>query len=335
MAFDPDVITMQDAKNGYIPTNLSDEIITNVKTGSAIMKLAKARPMTKPREEFTFMSGVGAYWVDEGNKISTSKPTWLKGTIEAHKMAVIIPTTKENLNQSVSNFFELMRPEIAEAFYKKFDQAAMFGTDSPYPQSLIGSALLAKQTTTETANKYEDVSAAMEFLEDNDLDANAIAAPRSQRRKYRSTKDEQGLPIFTSAHDNAPADLLGLPIAWAPKDSWDTTKADEFVANWDDVQYGILNGIEYEILTEATLTSIKDENGDPINLAERDMVALKATFSPAFLVLRDESVSAVVPTDGKGVASKKAARRKVVKHDILNPDEDATVGSGESADAGK
>lgn len=336
MTFNPDTTTMQDAMNGYIPTRLGTDIITDVKTGSAIMKLAKARVMTKPVEEFTFMSGVGAYWVGEGEKIKTSKPTWMKGTIEAHKMAVIIPTSKENLKHSVTNFFELMKPEIAEAFYKKFDQAAMFGTGSPYQQSLIGSALLAKQSVVETANKYEDVSGAMEFLEDNDLDANGIAAPRSQRRKYRSTKDEQGLPIFTSAHDNTPADLLGLPIAWTPKGSWDKTKADEFVANWDDVYYGILDAIEYSILTEATLTTVVDENDKPINLAESDMVAIKATFSPAFMVLRDESVAAVVPSDGKGVANKKPARRKVVKHSILNPDSDpADAGTGDTGTASK
>ena len=328
MTFNPDTTTMQDAKNGYIPTNFSDEIITDVKTGSAIMKLAKARAMTKPREEFTFMSGVGAYWVDEANQIQTSKPTWMKGSIEAHKMGVIIPVSKENLKYSVTNFFSLMKAEIAEAFYKKFDQSVMFGNNSPFAQSLIGSALLASQSVTETADKYEDISAAMEFLEGNDLDPNGVAAPRSQRRKYRSTKDSNGDPIFTNAHDNTPADLLGLPVSWTPKGSWDKTKADEIVANWNDVYYGILSGIEYEVLTEATLTSVQDENGQPINLAERDMIALKATFSPAFMILRDESIAAVVPTDGKGTASKRKARRAVVKHDPMNPDATTSTDDG-------
>ena len=67
--FDPDNVTMQDAKTGEIPADLTDNIITSIKTGSAIMKLAKAVPMTKPRERFTFMSGVGAYWTEEGQKI--------------------------------------------------------------------------------------------------------------------------------------------------------------------------------------------------------------------------------------------------------------------------
>ncbi len=311
--FDPDNVTMQDAKTGDIPTKLSDSIITDVKTGSAIMKLAKAVPMVKPRQEFTFMSGVGGYWVDEGERIQTSKPTFMKAYMTAHKMGVIIPTTKENLNYSVTEFFNLMKSEISEAFYKKFDQSTLFGTDTPFPQSVIGSAALAKQTLEETANKYDDISAAMAFLEANDLDANGIAAPRAQKIKYRSTKDGNDNPIFNDVHSNTPADVLGLPIAWAPKGSWDKTKATELMANWDDVYYGILGGINYEILTEATLTTVKDENGNPLNLAERDMAAIKATFTPAFMVIKDESVAAVLPAGATATPNAAPARTKVTK----------------------
>lgn len=311
--FDPDTVTMQDAKTGEIPAELTEGIITDVKNGSAIMKLAKAVPMTKPKERFTFMSGVGAYWVGEGQKIQTSKPTFMEAWMEAHKMAVIIPTTKENLNYTVTNFFELMRAEIAEAFYKKFDQSTFFGTESPFPQSVLGSALLTKQSVVETNNKYDDISSAMAFLEENDLDANGIAAPRSERVKLRSTKDTNGNPIFNDAHGNAPADVLGLPIAWSPKGSWDKTKASQLMADWNSIYYGILGGINYEILTEATLSTVQGEDGLPINLAERDMAAIKATFTPAFMVIKDEASAAIVPTDGKGVANANPAKKPVTK----------------------
>lgn len=318
--FDPDNVTMQDAKTGEIPAELTDNIITSVKTGSAIMKLAKAVPMTKPKERFTFMSGVGAYWVEEGQKIQTSKPTFMEAWMEAHKMAVIIPTTKENLNYTVTNFFDLMKSEISEAFLKKFDQSVIFGNDTPFPQSLLGSAGINNQITPETKDKYNDISTAMAFLEDQDLDANGIAAPRSQRSKYRQTKDGNGNPIFNDVHQNSTADLLGLPISWAPRGSWDKTKANEILADWDKVYYGILGGINYEILTEATLTSIKDKDGNPINLAERDMAAIKATFTPAFMVIQDEAVAAVTPGSNT-VKNKKAARQDVVKKtaDVQSP----------------
>lgn len=135
--FNPDTVSMQDAKTGSIPFHAAEGILTDIKHGSAYMQLAKAVPMTKPIEEFTHMSGVGAYWVDEAERIKTSTPTWLQVEMRAHKMGVIIPTTKENLRYSVTNFFELMRPEVAEAFYRLFDYASFVGASSPFTQNIL------------------------------------------------------------------------------------------------------------------------------------------------------------------------------------------------------
>lgn len=292
--FTPDNVTMMDAKTGKIPTAQSDAINTAVKQGSALMKLAKAVPMTKPIEEYTYMTGVGAYWVGEAERIQTSKPTFTKAEMRAHKLGVIIPTTKENLRYSVTNFFELMRPEIAEAFYKKIDEAGFLGTNSPWAFSIISSAKDAGNVIEETANKYDDLNAAMGLLEDEDLDANGIATTRSQRAKYRASKDLNGTPIFNQATQGNVDNILGLPIAYLPKGSIaGTDKVTEVVGDWDAAHYGVLQGIEYEILTEATLTTVTDAEGNPINLAERDMVALKATMMIGFMVTNGESFSVV------------------------------------------
>lgn len=292
--FTPDNVTMMDAKTGKIPTAQSDAINTAVKQGSALMKLAKAVPMTKPIEEYTYMTGVGAYWVGEAERIQTSKPTFTKAEMRAHKLGVIIPTTKENLRYSVTNFFELMRPEIAEAFYKKIDEAGFLGTNSPWTFSIIKAATDAGNVIEETANKYDDLNAAMGLLEDEDLDANGIATTRSQRSKYRASKDLNGTPIFNQATQGNVDNILGLPIAYLPKGSIaGEDKVTEVVGDWDAAHYGVLQGIEYEILTEATLTTVTDEEGNPINLAERDMVALKATMMIGFMVTNEESFSVV------------------------------------------
>lgn len=292
--FNPDTTTMQDAKTGAIPINISETILTDVKNGSAAMKLAKAVPMTKPIEQFTYMTGVGAYWVDEAQRIETDKPTFVKAEMRSKKMAVIIPTTKENLNYSVSNFFELMKPEIAEAFYKKFDQAVFTGVESPYQWDILKSATDANNLVDESANKYDDINLAISKLEEEDLEPNGIATIRKQKVKYRSTKDGNGMPIFNDATSNGVDNILGLPIAYTPKTSFGASKALELVGDWNYAYYGILKGIEYEILTEATLTTVKDEEGNPLSLAERDMAAIKATFELGFMVVKDNAFAAVV-----------------------------------------
>lgn len=298
MAFNPDTTTMQDAKTGTIPFNESQEIITGVKTGSAYMQLAKAVPMTKPVEKFTHMSGVGAYWVDETKKIKTSKPTWLNVEMRAYKLAVIIPTTKENLNFSVTNFFEMMQPEIMEAFHKKYDAAVFAGVDSPWDKSLLSAATGAGNVVTETKNKYDDISNAMGLLEERDLVPNGIASTNKQRVKYRNSKDGNGLPLFHAPTADGVGSVAGLPVTFLPAQELHNTEIAELVGDWDNAYYGILQDINYEILTEATLTTVTDEEGNFINLAERDMVALKATMMVGSMIVKDEAFAVIkTPTE--------------------------------------
>lgn len=298
--FDPDTTTMQDAKTGSIPINISETILTDVKKGSAAMKLFKQVPMTKPEEQFTFMTGVGAYWVDEAERIQTSKPTFAKATMRSKKMGVIIPTTKENLRYSVTNFFALMRAEIAEAFYKKFDHAVFTGIETPYQWDILKSATAANNLIDETGDKYDDINKAIAAIEAEDLEPNGIATTRKQRVKYRSTKDGNNMPIFNTATSSNVDDVLGLPIAYTPKGSFGDSNVAELLGDWDYAYYGILQGIEYEILTEATLTTVVDEAGNPLNLAERDMAAIKATFDLGFMVVKDDAFAAVVVPEELG-----------------------------------
>ena len=134
--FVPGNVTMSTARTGNIPSGMAEEILSGVKAGSAFMQLAKAVPIDKPETKFTHMSGVGAYWVDEAQRIETSKPTWLGINLRTKKLAVIIPTTKENLKHSMVDFFEMLKPEIVEAFHRKFDAAALGGIDNPFEWSI-------------------------------------------------------------------------------------------------------------------------------------------------------------------------------------------------------
>ena len=295
--FNPDHVTIMASKTGSIPQKLEEQILTDVKHGSAYMQLARAIAITSPEHKFTHMTGVGAYWVDEAQRIETSKPTWTTVTLRTKKLGVIIPTTKENLNYSVTNFFELMRPEIAEAFYKKLDAAAFADIENPFAWAIIKSATAAgaDHVIAESANKYDDVNAAMGAIEAGDYDPNGIASLRSQKRKYRGTKDTTGIPIFNDATAGAPAQVLGLPTAFMHNAAFSGADILECVGDWNQAVYGILRGIEYEILTEATLTTIaaSDAPDKPVSLAERDMVALKATMEVGIMIIEDKAFAVV------------------------------------------
>ncbi|MEC1826711.1 phage major capsid protein [Bacillus velezensis] len=298
--FNPNNALMQDSVNGKVPTEQGTLVLKEFMTQSAVTKLAKYEEMTKPEKEFTYLaSGPGAYWVGEGDRIQTSKAQWLTAKMTSKKLGVIIPVSKEFLRYSVTDFFTQMRPAIAEAFAIKFDQAALFGVDSPFGKGVSvfekikesGNAIALNSL----GNLYDELSGVMALVEDADKDVNGFTTTRRFRQKLRGTKDGNGLPIFNDATGGATQQALGLPIGYVDSKSWDYEKAALLAADWNYTRYGIPQGMEYKISEDATLTTIVDADGNPINLYERDMVALRVTQQVGFMTLTDDAFAAITP----------------------------------------
>lgn len=301
VTFDPNNVLLMDAKTGEIPSAHSELVLKQFVAESAVAQLAKVEPMSKPVEKFTFPAeGPGAYWISEGEKIQTEKATWLTAEMEAKKLGVIMPVSKEFLNYSVSDFFAQMQPAIAEAFLKKFDEAALFGINSPYkPGVSVWENIESsgnKIVKGSGANLYEDFNNLLALVEDGDNDPNGFTTTKRFRKDLRGTVDNNGLPIFNDAKGGATQAALGLPIGYAAGKAWDYSKAEALVGDWDAARYGILQGIEYSISDEATLSTVVGEDGQPINLFERDLIALKATMYVGFMTLKEDAFAALTPT---------------------------------------
>lgn len=301
--FDPNNALMQDAVNGKVPTEQGTLVLKEFMTQSAVTKLAKYEEMTKPEKEFTYLaSGPGAYWVGEGERIKTSKAQWLTAKMISKKLGVIIPVSKEFLRYTIADFFTQMRPAIAEAFAIKFDQAALFGVDSPFGQGVSVFEKIKESGNTVALNSlgnlYDELNGVMALVEDADKDVNGFTTTRRFRQKLRGTKDSNGLPIFNDATGGATQQALGLPIGYVDSKSWDYDKAALLAADWNYTRYGIPQGMEYKISEDATLTTIVDADGNPINLYERDMVALRVTQQVGFMTLTDDAFAAITPATG-------------------------------------
>ncbi|MEK5083141.1 phage major capsid protein [Bacillus sp. FSL H8-0515] len=301
--FDPNNALMQDAVNGKVPTEQGTLVLKEFMTQSAVTKLAKYEEMTKLEKEFTYLaSGPGAYWVGEGDRIQTSKAQWLTAKMISKKLGVIIPVSKEFLRYTIADFFTQMRPAIAEAFAIKFDQAALFGVDSPFGQGVSVFEKIKESGNTVALNSlgnlYDELNGVMALVEDADKDVNGFTTTRRFRQKLRGTKDGNGLPIFNDATGGATQQALGLPIGYVDSKSWDYEKAALLAADWNYTRYGIPQGMEYKISEDATLTTIVDADGNPINLYERDMVALRVTQQVGFMTLTDDAFAAITPATG-------------------------------------
>ncbi|WP_077317580.1 phage major capsid protein [Virgibacillus proomii] len=296
--FNPDDVMLQNAKTGKIPQEQGTLMLRDVMSNSVMMRLAQYEEMTKQEKEFQYLAeGVGAYWVGEGEVIRTSKPQWLTAKMVAKKLGVIVPVSREFLQYTLSGFFNEVRPLIAEAFYKKFDEATILGVDNPFPQSLAQSITTEGQLVEGEINS-ENFFTLTDFVNDAGFDINAFVSKKQNRSLLRNIvdgyKQEDGtITDPQRLYDRTNNTLDGSPVV--DLESNEMKKGELFAGNFNYVRYGIPYNLNYSISEDAQLSSIVDENGDPINLFERELIAIRASMDVGFMVLKDDAFAKIQP----------------------------------------
>lgn len=297
VTFNPDTVLLSEQTEGVVPGHNTELIVKDVMANSKIMQLAQFENMTdasgRPVKEksFTYLAeGPGAYWVDEGERIQTDKAVWLDAKMKAHKLGIILPVSKEFLTYNVTDFFDQMRNEVQKAFYRKFDAAAIADKDNPFKQSIEGSVQKTGQIVDGDIN-LDTFFELDDLLADEDVDVNSFISTSGNRNVLRNlTNPAEGAGVD---YDRNASLLDGYPVVNVGKDI--VPRGTLYALDADHLHYGIPQQIEYEILREATLSTVTDAEGNPINLAERDLMALKATMHVAFMVSKDEAFAKIEP----------------------------------------
>lgn len=287
--FDPDNVTMYEQKDGTIPQKYTELILKEIMNGSQIMKLAKYEEMDGKEKEFEyFAKGPGAYWVGEGEKIRTSKPQWMKVKMVAKKLGVIVPCSREFLHYKMSDFFEKMKPKIAEEFYKKFDEAAILNLDNPFPQSVDESVAEAGNVISGGIT-YDNILALEDLLNDEDYDVNAFISTKKNRSTLRNVHRIENGVIVESLYDRGANTIDGQPVA----DLKSLEKGNLYAGDFDYMYYGIPFGMSYKIDESAQLSTIVNEDDSPVNLFEQELAALRVTMDVAFMIVKDEAFAKI------------------------------------------
>ena len=293
--WNPDNVTVFEKKDGTIPAKYNELILKEVMENSKVMQLAKYEEMDSKEKNFEyFAKGPGAYWVGEGEKIQTSKPEWVQVKMVAKKLGVIIPCSREFLHYKLSNFFEVMKPKIAEAFYKKFDAAAILNTDNPFAQSVEESAVAATHVLTGDID-YDNILALEDLITDADHEPNAFISTRKNRSTLRGAHKIENGVIVESIYDRSNNTIDGLPSV----ELADMLKGNLYVGDFDYMYYGIPFGMSYKISEEAQLSTLENADGTPVNLFEQELVALRATMDVAFMIVKDDAFAKIEPDESE------------------------------------
>lgn len=260
---------------------------------------------TLPEAEFVTESG-------EGSTKPTAQATWGNKQLVAEEIAVIIPVHENVVDDATIDVIEELTRQGGAAIGRKLDAAILFGVDKPASwtsDDLLAAAVAASQTfTVGDAVDGEDLSGSILLaagaVDEAGWDPDTFVGPRGLRYRLANQRDSQGGPVYLpSLGDGSAAGgnggmVHGLAAAWVTGRVWDRDEAEGFVVDSSRVKIGVRQDISVKLLDQATVGSI--------NLAERDMVALRFKARYAYVLGNtvngegdgEGPVSAILPASG-------------------------------------
>lgn len=277
-----DTTFLKDNLSGAVPVEIAQEVIKNVIDKASILKVCKIEPMTSEVKTIPRLTDSGsASWVKEGEQIGTTLPKFDYPQLKACKLSIIVPVTREKIEDTVINVMGEAQTAIADCFAKSIDEACIFGKNTPFETNLITAIGTQKITTTDKLDT--DLSNAMGLVEDNKYTCNNVLMGTTQKKVLRALANDnkyKGAITLSSAYDT--------PIEYVR--DWDDTQALAITGDFTKAIVGTREGMTYEVLRESTVIS----GGETIHLAQRDMIAIKATIRLGFLVADPKAFSMVV-----------------------------------------
>ncbi|WP_100458491.1 phage major capsid protein [Mycobacteroides abscessus] len=225
-----------------------------------------------------------ADWVGESATDSSgvkpqSEVTWADRTLVAEEIAVIIPVHENVIDDATENVLGEIARLAGQAIGKKLDEAVFFGTDKPaswVSPALLPAAVSASQTfavTDGTANANDLVGASNKAAEAIALagwQPDTLVSSLALRYQVANLRDANGFPIFRDESFN------GFRTYFNRNGAWDADSASAVIVDSSRVKIGMRQDIAVKLLDQATVGSI--------NLAERDMVALRFKARYAYVL---------------------------------------------------
>jgi HK97 family phage major capsid protein len=280
-----------------IPEEFSRDIIDTIAQESAFMRMARRLPnMSRQQMRLPIIGSLpSAFFVtstvpgvpDTGLKQTTTM-AWTNKFIDAVEMGVVLPISRQVLDDTEYDLFAEAKPKIVEAFGAAIDAACFFGTSKPteWPTDLLTASINAgtRVVAGSVGDLYDDImgnGGLLNKLEKVGYSPTGHVAPPAFKGKLRGLRDAVGQPLFRS--DAGPADgaalqamtryeLDGAPVLFTGNGAFDPAVINMFAGDWTQVLYSIRQDMTYRVVTEGV---ISDNSGVVIlNLPQQNSVAL-------------------------------------------------------------
>lgn len=252
--------------------------------GSALIRAFGTVPLgTKITNAPVLTTLPEAAWVsesssDEGGVKPTSKAIWGNKRFVVEEVAVIIPVHEDVLEDMTEDGLTNLSVLGGQAIGVKLDEAILFGVDKPStwtdPDLLASAtadgALFTVSSTPGANDLAGSIYQAAGAVADSGANPTTILSAAGLRFRLANLRANDGTAILarTLGGDGTFTDsIAGLDAEFVDNGAWDNDEATAIVADRARVKIGQRSDIQVKFLDQATVGGI--------NLAERDMVALR------------------------------------------------------------
>lgn len=272
--------------NISLPADVAQEILAKTQEESAIMRLARQIALPgRGAAVNVITSDPEAAWVGETAAKTVSNPGLETKIMQAYKLAVIVPFSKE-FRRDVASLYDALVERLPRALGLKFDQTVFTGS-APGSNFDVLSGCTGQAIGTDT---YAGIVAAEADIASHGGNMNGIALSPVGKGVLLAATDQQKRPLFiNSVAEGAIPVVLGAPVTVtkgaykAGSASSGTTPAVPNIVgvagDWTQALYGTVEGVEITYSEDATLL---DSSNNPIYLFQQNMFAVRAEIELGF-----------------------------------------------------
>ena len=214
--------------------------------------------------------------VDNTGVKATSQATWVDKTLVAEEIAVIVPIHENTLDDATEDILAQLADLGGQAIGKALDSAVFFGVNKPVSWTsldLFAAATAAAQikTVVDGPGNVDDLYGAIlqvaALVADAGFDPACLCSKRSLQYKLANIRGTDAHPVLVNGV------VSGFDTFWNRNGAWVVANAHMIICDPSTVRIGVRQDVTVKFLDQATVGGI--------NLAERDMVALrfKARFA--------------------------------------------------------
>ena len=278
--------TATNRTNITLPADVSAAILQKTQEDSAIMQLAQQIQLPGRGAAINVITAdPEAAWVGETAAKPVSDPGVTTKVMQAYKLAVIVPFSKE-FRRDVAALYDALVERLPRALAQKFD-ATVFTGAAPGSNFDVFASCTAQNLTTDT---YGGLVAADTDIASHGGNMNGIVLSPAGKGVLLAAVDQQHRPLFiNSVAEGAIPMVLGAPAVIskgaykAGAASSGTTPAVPNIVgvagDWTQALYGTVEGVQITYSEDATLL---DSSNNPIYLFQQNMFAVRAEIEVGF-----------------------------------------------------